>query len=637
MSSAYSTITSNVNLLLIDTKVITKNNPYVAYVSSINIPGRIATIRDSTGYLSTPNSIIVSTTKNVLFGDGTSSFSITQPFGYITLSSRDPNTWNIINTFAFPQPQGVANVSSLYVNDGIIANSFTGSLISTFYLNAVSISTINEKASTIFTSSLYANIVSTNILNAFSISTNQIKTSTIFTSTLTLNTAGSNGIVSLSNDGKTLLINNIPSGNFTAISTATTNFNMNGFSISNVNTLNTSNISSVNISTGLITTSSVRGINILTSNVTISNVLNGNQLNISTLNGNELTISTLNTSTLNVGKYLNLFDIQNNTFLNPIIGYGGQVVIQNDLLVSNHTTYTAGIVNSNTLDNCNNDITNVNNFTTSNLYINDVLTNTPLNPLTASNYFFVFSNSIFMCNGGGLPTPTTNTISNVYNIFNSNLYFYDVLTNTPLNPIIGSNNSIVFGNSINISNNSINNVLQTSNITDAATNIIVPFYFNMTNVASTSPKNINHNLGWIQVLTNQPTFSFSNNYFGLPLGGVGLVKFNFNLRSKFFDNFHGDASNGAIAFCYTLSNTSLNIEISGNTFNSNDPLLSYPNFSNPNKYTLSYEDVFNVNGSTTDTYCFNLYVYQSFQTLNPNYFLTDNHNITFQQTQQVTL
>jgi len=350
------------------------------------------------------------------------------------------------------------------------------------------------------------------------------------------------------------------------------------------------------------------------------------------LAGNYVSGSVVDANTLNSRTSFNIYDVPNDTFLNPIIGYNGQVVIQNQLLVSNYFTYTAGIINSNYLNNCNNDINHVSNLRFTN--INGDIYTPLIQPLYGCNGYLVagaqtqFLQGINNCN---------TDIQNVNNITLSNLYFYDVLTNTPLNPIIGSNNSIVFGNSINISNNSINNVLQTSNITDAATNIIVPFYFNMTNVASTSPKNINHNLGWIQVLTNQPTFSFSNNYFGLPLGGVGLVKFNFNLRSKFFDNFHGDASNGAIAFCYTLSNTSLNIEISGNTFNSNDPLLSYPNFSNPNKYTLSYEDVFNVNGSTTDTYCFNLYVYQSFQTLNPNYFLTDNHNITFQQTQQVTL
>jgi hypothetical protein len=163
MASAYSTITSNVNLLLVDTKVITQNAPYIAYVSSVNIPGRIATIRDNTGYLSTPNSIIVSTLSNVLFSDGTSSFSITQPFGYITISARDVNTWNIVNTFAFPQPQGTTNVSTLFVNDAIVATSLRATYVSSTNLFVNSISSINIQASTISANTLYTNLQSTNL------------------------------------------------------------------------------------------------------------------------------------------------------------------------------------------------------------------------------------------------------------------------------------------------------------------------------------------------------------------------------------------------------------------------------------------------------------------------------------------
>ena len=100
MSSSYSTITNNVNLLLIDSSTITNFSPFVAYISSVNVPGRIATVRDSTGLVSTPGRIIiVSTLKGVIFADGTSSISITQPFGFVTMSARDKYTWNIINTF----------------------------------------------------------------------------------------------------------------------------------------------------------------------------------------------------------------------------------------------------------------------------------------------------------------------------------------------------------------------------------------------------------------------------------------------------------------------------------------------------------------------------------------------------------
>jgi hypothetical protein len=411
---------------------------------------------------------------------------------------------------------------------------------------------------------------------------------------------------------------------------------MNGFSISNVNTLNTSNISTINISTGTITTSSLRGVNIVSSNATVSNILSGNNINGNNLYGSNSVSGTLVDAYNLNSRTFNLFDGPNDTFLNPIIGYNNQVLIQNQLLVSNYFTYTAGIINSNYLNNCNNDINFVSSLRFTN--INGDIYTPLIQPLYGCNGYLVagaqthFLQGIDNCN---------NDINNVNTITVSNLVINTVVSVPPslyptLNPIIGSNDKLMIYNNIDMSNNSINNVFQTSNITDAATNIIIPFYFNMTNIAGANPVNINHNLGWQQVFTNQPTFSFSNNYFRI--GGLApLVKFNFNLRCRLYDNFHSDASNGAVAFCYTLSNQTLHVEISGNTFNSNYPIVSFPNFIDPNKYTLSYEDIFNINGSTTDTYCFNLYVYPSFQTLNPNYFLTDTHNITFQQVQQVTL
>jgi hypothetical protein len=138
MSSAQSTITSNVNLLLVNSSVITLNNPYIAYVSSITVPGRIATVRDATGLVSSPGRLIIlSTLKDVLFSDGTSSITISQPFGYVSLSSRDKNTWDVINTFAFPQPSPVSYVSSVYATASINANN----LISRSYVSTATINT----------------------------------------------------------------------------------------------------------------------------------------------------------------------------------------------------------------------------------------------------------------------------------------------------------------------------------------------------------------------------------------------------------------------------------------------------------------------------------------------------------------
>jgi hypothetical protein len=135
---------------------ITNFAPYIAYVSSVSIPGRIATVRDAVGLVSSPGRlIIVSTLKGVLFSDRTSSITISQPYGYISLSSRDKNTWDIINTFAFPQPSPVSYVSSVYATASINANSIVArSNISTPYINVNTISTLNINTANINVSSI---------------------------------------------------------------------------------------------------------------------------------------------------------------------------------------------------------------------------------------------------------------------------------------------------------------------------------------------------------------------------------------------------------------------------------------------------------------------------------------------------
>jgi hypothetical protein len=94
-------------------------------------PGRTLTVRDTLGYLSSPQSIIVSTTTGITFMDGTSSIQVSQPYASMSFSSRDANTWNIINTFGFPLYNTIANVSTLSVST-LIGNSLTiGGILST--------------------------------------------------------------------------------------------------------------------------------------------------------------------------------------------------------------------------------------------------------------------------------------------------------------------------------------------------------------------------------------------------------------------------------------------------------------------------------------------------------------------------
>ena len=124
-------VTASTSVVLVDTSVLTAGQKAVILLSSQVPPGRNVTVRDSLGYLSSPQSIIVSTTNGLTFGDGTSSISISNPYASLTVSSKDPTTWNIVNTFAFPLNQTVANVNSLTTSTINGGNAYIGSTVST--------------------------------------------------------------------------------------------------------------------------------------------------------------------------------------------------------------------------------------------------------------------------------------------------------------------------------------------------------------------------------------------------------------------------------------------------------------------------------------------------------------------------
>jgi hypothetical protein len=226
ISPANSTITDTVSLLLLDTSkgsniIPGLTNNFITYISSSTVPGRIATVRDATGYVSTGNFILLSTTKNVFFADGSSTLSITQPFGFVSFSSRSTNQWSVLNTFAFPDPLGTSYVSNVNVmnsvnTSNISVNSISSSSITTRYLSSL-----------------------------------QIHTSSIQTGSLQLRGVTSNGFLTTNTSASELLFNGAQVGAW--VGTAATNLNMNSYSIYNIATLS--------------------NVNIITSNVTCSNTI----------------------------------------------------------------------------------------------------------------------------------------------------------------------------------------------------------------------------------------------------------------------------------------------------------------------------------------------------------------------------
>jgi hypothetical protein len=148
-------VNGDTSLVLIDTSVLTANQSAVVILSTINYPGRTVTIRDSLGYLSSPQTIIVSTQEGVRFADGTSSIVMTQPYAFLTVTSRDSTSWNLKNSFAFPQNLTIANAAALTTSSVVTSNVYAYNFVSTPYLNTQSFNAISSYvAGPSYTSSL---------------------------------------------------------------------------------------------------------------------------------------------------------------------------------------------------------------------------------------------------------------------------------------------------------------------------------------------------------------------------------------------------------------------------------------------------------------------------------------------------
>lgn len=142
--SAPVVVNGDTSLILINTRDLTANQSAVVILSSISYPGRTVTVRDSVGFLSSPQSIVVSTQSGVLFSDGTSSIRLSQPYTYLTVTSRDANSWNMKNSFGFPQNLMIANAASLTTSSIVTSNIFAHSFVSSPYIR---LDTLNATSS----------------------------------------------------------------------------------------------------------------------------------------------------------------------------------------------------------------------------------------------------------------------------------------------------------------------------------------------------------------------------------------------------------------------------------------------------------------------------------------------------------
>jgi len=514
MTSAFSTITNNVNLLLVDTSVVGSNKPYVAYVSSVSIPGRIATIRDSTGYLSSANQqIIISSTKDILFNFSTSSISITQPFGFVSLISRDKNTWNVINNYAFPGPT-VANVSSIYVNDFINAQSyFASQYVSTPYVNTSNISSHNLVAS---------NSISTNILNVNSISTNnlQVQRSLIvptgFISTLSTNSAFISFVSSAN-----ILVNSISSLSLQTNVISTNSINTNAISTPNIltNSISTTNLRASTISTTLLFGTNISSINLQASNILTNYItttgitttgFSTNNILVNSISTNNLQASTISTILL-FANTISTNSITTNSISTPNLlinsistnNLQANTISTNLLLAPSISTFNLFTTNIQTANissiNINTNNISTNNISTNYLFASNISTiNLRASTISTNLLFSRFVSSLQMqtssiilksgtspgylyasddgqtlfLNSTSVGTWVSKATSDLnmcnYNINNANTVNMNTLQFPSMNSIVGNASGLFIQNNTNFGNNNINNI---NNLATASLNI----------------------------------------------------------------------------------------------------------------------------------------------------------------------
>lgn len=139
-------VNGDTSLVLVNTRDLVAGQTAVVLLSSISYPGRTVTIRDSLGFLSSPQTILISTQRGVKFADGSSQIQITQPFGYLTVTSRDPYSWNVKNSFGFPQNLTIANALSLTTSSVTTSNLYSQTYLSTPYINTTALTVTSTTA-----------------------------------------------------------------------------------------------------------------------------------------------------------------------------------------------------------------------------------------------------------------------------------------------------------------------------------------------------------------------------------------------------------------------------------------------------------------------------------------------------------
>lgn len=152
-------VNESTSVIQIDSSRLQNGQASVVYVSSTTIPDQFVTILDATGYVSSPQSILISTVGRAVFSDGSSILSIKQRYGYLSLVSQDQNTWSPVNINSFPDPLAAAIYRALDAPSITTSSLLASSLVSTTTANTIglTVQSTAQFAAQVFASTLFVN------------------------------------------------------------------------------------------------------------------------------------------------------------------------------------------------------------------------------------------------------------------------------------------------------------------------------------------------------------------------------------------------------------------------------------------------------------------------------------------------
>ncbi len=237
--------TASTSVVLVPTA--TSNAPFFIYLNNVSTTGRIVTVRDNDGYASISNQIVIAPRNGAYFTDGTSSITINQPYGYVTLNTAVNGGYGVLNTFGFPAGSAAAFVSN------VTSCNFTTSTIGAQYISAPTgvfnlINTNTISATTILVNSFTPNSVEANTISTGAITGGSLSFQTIFGSTITTNNLSFPSLT-------------VANANFTNITVSNTTTTSNVAFVGDVIVYGTSARTSIGTSNTIATTATVIGSN----------------------------------------------------------------------------------------------------------------------------------------------------------------------------------------------------------------------------------------------------------------------------------------------------------------------------------------------------------------------------------------